>query len=69
MSDVENESPYMTIDEVAAQLRVSPSTVRRLAMRGEIPAVKVASIWRIPKGAAQPENWGKPAYAVTSDGK
>lgn len=36
----------MTVDEVAAYLRVNPMTVYRLANRGALPGVKVGDLWR-----------------------
>ncbi len=37
---------YLTIDDVAGLLQVSPKTVRRMVWRGEIPAFKVGNQWR-----------------------
>jgi excisionase family DNA binding protein len=39
-------SKLMTVDEVAAYLRVNPMTVYRLVNRGELPGVKVGDLWR-----------------------
>ncbi len=39
-----------TVNEVAAYLRVQPATVRALARRGEIPAVKIGRVWRFDAG-------------------
>ena len=36
----------MTIDEVAAYLKVHPDTVRRRAREGDIPAAKIGKQWR-----------------------
>lgn len=36
----------VTSQEVAEYLRVQPSTVRRLASKGRIPAVKIGKQWR-----------------------
>ena len=36
----------MTIDEVAAYLRLSKDTVYRMAQSGKIPASKVGTQWR-----------------------
>jgi excisionase family DNA binding protein len=38
---------FLTPDEVAAELRVSPSVVRRLVRRGDLPAVQVGRAWRV----------------------
>jgi excisionase family DNA binding protein len=37
----------LTVAETARLLRVSVVTVRRLARRGELPALRVGSQWRI----------------------
>jgi len=36
----------LTLQEVAKYLRVHPSTVYRLAKKGQIPAFKLGSDWR-----------------------
>ena len=36
----------MTVDEVAAYLRVNPMTVYRMVNRGALPGVKVGDLWR-----------------------
>jgi excisionase family DNA binding protein len=33
-------------DEVAAELRVTPKTVRKLAKSGQLPAIKIGREWR-----------------------
>lgn len=40
---------FMDIGDVAQYLRVSRSTVYRLAQQGKIPVVKIASQWRFKK--------------------
>ncbi len=43
----EREAPdLLTVVEVARRLRVSPDTVRRLALNGELPGVRVGSLYR-----------------------
>ena len=37
---------YLTADEVAAYLGISPETVRRLARSGELPAQRYGKLWR-----------------------
>ena len=37
---------YLTTDEVAAKLGISPETVRRLARSGKIPAIRYGKLWR-----------------------
>lgn len=39
----------LTVDEVAAVLRVSRHTVYRLAERGELPGRRVGRVWRFSK--------------------
>lgn len=38
---------YMTVDEVAAQLRVTPKTVRRWCASGQLKASRAGRPWRI----------------------
>jgi len=38
-----------TIDEVAAIFRVPSDTVRRLIRRGDLPAVRLGRVYRVPK--------------------
>lgn len=40
----------MTIDEVAAYLRLSKDTVYRMAQSGRIPGSKVGTQWRFRRG-------------------
>jgi excisionase family DNA binding protein len=44
---------FLTPDEVAALLRVSPDAIRRLLRRGEIPAVRIGRAWRVEDGDLQ----------------
>jgi excisionase family DNA binding protein len=44
---------FLTPDEVAAMLRVSRDTVRRLLRRGELPAVRVGRSWRVEEAELQ----------------
>ena len=39
----------MTLEEVAAYLRLSKDTVYRMAQTGRIPASKVGTLWRFKK--------------------
>ena len=41
-----DSSPLMTLQEVAAYLRVHTSTVYRLLKEGKLPAFKFGSDWR-----------------------
>lgn len=44
-----DDSPAMTVREVAGYLRVDEKTVYRLAKRGDLPGFKVAGTWRFRK--------------------
>jgi excisionase family DNA binding protein len=41
--------PFLTCEEVATLLRVSPETIRRRARRGELPYVQGLRILRFPR--------------------
>jgi excisionase family DNA binding protein len=41
MADIEPNEDLLTVDEVAAQLRVNPQTVRNWIDAGKLPAVRV----------------------------
>jgi excisionase family DNA binding protein len=43
------DNEIMTVEEVAAYLRLHKQTVMRLAARGELPGVKVANQWRFKR--------------------
>jgi excisionase family DNA binding protein len=47
------ESPLMTVQEVARYLQVTPSTVRAMAKRGKLPAIKIGRIWRFKFSSLQ----------------
>ena len=38
----------LTTDEVAEILRLHPTTVRRRAESGDIPALRIGRVWRFP---------------------
>lgn len=44
---------FLTPDEVAALLRVSPDAIRRLLRRGALPAIRVGRAWRVEEGELQ----------------
>ncbi len=44
---------FLTPDEVAALLRVSPDAIRRLLRRGALPAVRIGRAWRVEEGELQ----------------
>ncbi len=41
------QTGFLTPEEVAAELRVSPSVVLRLLRRGDLPSVRVGRAWRV----------------------
>jgi excisionase family DNA binding protein len=41
-----DEHEVMTVQEVAAYLRIAEATVYELARAGEIPAARVGRVWR-----------------------
>jgi excisionase family DNA binding protein len=43
--------PLWTVQEVAHFLRLKPETVRAMARRGELPAVKLGRVWRFRRSA------------------
>lgn len=43
---------YLTVNEVAAALRVSAETVRRMARQGDLPAIRIGPrMWRFSERA------------------
>ena len=44
-----DQTPAMTVRELAALLNVNEKTVYRLAQRGELPGFKVAGAWRFKR--------------------
>jgi PTS system nitrogen regulatory IIA component len=46
MSNIGQNTEIMTLQEVAQYLKISEKSVLRLAQRGEIPVMKIASQWR-----------------------
>jgi excisionase family DNA binding protein len=39
--------PLLTVAEVAAELRLSVKTVRRMIARGALPARQIGRLWRV----------------------
>lgn len=50
-----NSDTLMTLGEVASYLKLAEKTVLRMAQKGEIPSVKIASQWRFMKPVI--DNW------------
>ncbi len=42
---------YYTVEEVSQELRVAPETVRRYIKRGELDALTIGGVYRIPADA------------------
>ena len=45
----ENQDNVLTIDELAVYLKISKSTLYKLAQKGEVPGQKVGKHWRFRK--------------------
>ncbi len=45
----ENQNNVLTIDELAAYLKISKSTLYKLAQRGDLPGQKIGKHWRFRK--------------------
>ena len=41
----------LTVDEVAKFLRLKPETIRSMARRGELPAIKLGRVWRFKRSS------------------
>ena len=50
-SAIDLTSPLWTVEEVASYLKLQPETVRSMARRGELPAIKLGKVWRFRKTA------------------
>ena len=52
-ADLMDEKPsnVLTIDELAAYLKISKSTLYKLVREGKIPSQKIGKHWRFRKGA------------------
>lgn len=43
-----DSSSWLTFEEARAELRIGPKLLRRLIRDGDIHAVRLGSVWRIP---------------------
>lgn len=43
--------PLWTVEDVAVYLKLQPETIRSMARRGELPALKIGKVWRFQKSA------------------
>jgi len=46
-----NSDPLWTVDDVADYLKLQPETIRSMARRGELPALKIGKVWRFQRHA------------------
>ena len=50
---VELTDPLWTVDDLAVYLKLQPETIRCMARRGELPAIKFGKVWRFQKTLIQ----------------
>lgn len=54
-SNLDNPSlpidPLWTVEDVADYLKLQPETIRSMARRGELPALKIGKVWRFQRHA------------------
>ncbi len=43
--------PLWTVEDVADYLKLQPETIRSMARRGELPAIKIGKVWRFQRHA------------------
>ncbi len=43
--------PLWTVEDVADYLKLQPETIRSMARRGELPALKIGKVWRFQRNA------------------
>lgn len=43
--------PLWTVEDVADYLKLQPETIRSMARRGELPALKLGKVWRFQRHA------------------
>lgn len=46
-----SSDPLWTVEDVATYLQLQPETIRSMARRGELPALKIGKVWRFQKHA------------------
>ena len=47
----ETPDPLWTVEDMAAYLKLQPETIRTMARRGELPALKIGKVWRFQRHA------------------
>ncbi len=45
--------PLWTVEDVADYLKLQPETIRSMARRGELPALKIGKVWRFQQRRIQ----------------
>lgn len=45
------DDPLWTVEDVADYLQLQPETIRSMARRGELPALKLGKVWRFYRHA------------------
>ncbi len=65
MSTTPNEG-YMLAKEVAAMFRISARQVTRLAEKGQLPGVRIGTLWRFKK--AELLEWAKQRHLPSQTG-
>ncbi len=43
--------PLWTVEDVAEYLQLQPETIRNMARKGELPAIKIGKVWRFHRQA------------------
>ncbi len=43
--------PLWTVEDVADYLKLQPETIRNMARKGELPAIKIGKVWRFQRKA------------------
>lgn len=49
--NTESIGTLWTVEDVANYLKLQPETIRSMARRGELPAIKLGKVWRFQKTA------------------
>ena len=67
MADKQQPDDVMTIDELAAYLKLSKSTLYQFARAGKVPGVKIGEQWRFQKSAI--DEWMRSKTTPKANGK
>lgn len=60
---------FVTVDDFAKALSVSPSTVRNAINRGEVHTIRFARAVRIPVSEFERLGYGIPAFLLSENGE